>query len=211
MSRLLSRHQAFLLVLAALSPALLPTSARAQFALAPGTYQLANGAQGTASLKFVPAEADHPTLLTGVRNGQERSFRCAEVAAFTVDNHKFSRQDGFRLRAGYDAQHPGPVLLELVETGPVELFYYHYVAEMGASLKAHVRLPVLRKQGTQTFFVYSPQRTPGLPPGQGIGTFAAALFSADPVLQRRFATNVVTRADIADLVRAYNSGVRLKL
>jgi hypothetical protein len=122
-----------------------------------------------------------------------------------------SRQDGFRLRAGYDAQHPGPVLLELVETGPVELFYYHYVAEMGASLKAHVRLPVLRKQGTQTFFVYSPQRTPGLPPGQGIGTFAAALFSADPVLQRRFATNVVTRADIADLVRAYNQGVKLKL
>jgi hypothetical protein len=211
MSRLPSKSQAFFLLLTALSPALLPTSARAQFALAPGTYQLANGAQGTASLKFVPAEADHPTLVTGVRNGQERSFRCSEVTAFTVDTHKFSRQDGFRLRAGYDAQHPGPVLLELVETGPVELFYYHYVAEMGASLKAHVRLPVLRKQGTQTFFVYSPQRTPGLPAGQGNGTFAAALFSADPVLQRRFATNAVTRPAIADLVRAYNSGVRLKL
>ena len=211
MSRLLPKPQALLLALVALSPFLLPTSAHAQFALAPGTYQLANGAQGAASLKFVPAEADHPTLVTGVRNGQERSFRCAEVAAFTVDNHKFSRQDGFRLRAGYDVQHPGPVLLELVETGPVELFYYHYVAEMGASLKAHVRLPVLRKQGTQTFFVYSPQRTPGLPPNQGIGTFAAALFGADPVLQRRFATNAVTRTDIADLVRAYNSGVRLKL
>jgi hypothetical protein len=211
MSRLLPKPQALLLVLVALSPFLLPNSARAQFALAPGTYQLANGAQGAASLKFVPAEADHPTLVTGVRNGQERSFRCAEVAAFTVDNHKFSRQDGFRLRAGYDTQHPGPVLLELIETGPVELFYYHYVAEMGASLKAHVRLPVLRKQGTQTFFVYSPQRTPGLSPGQGNGTFAAALFGTDPVLQRRFATNAVTRTDIADLVRAYNQGAKLKL
>lgn len=190
---------------------MLPGVSHAQFTLAPGTYQLANGAQGSAELKFVPAEADHPTLLTGVRNGQERSFRAAEVTAFTIDNHKFIRQDGFRLRAGYDAQHPGPALLEAVETGPVELYYYHYVAEMGASLKAHVRLPVLRKQGTQTFFVYSPKHTPGLPVGQGTGTFAAALFGADPVLQRQFATNAVTREQLAGLVKAYNQGVRLKL
>lgn len=190
--------------------ALLANPARAQFSFADGTYQLANGAQGSASLKFVPAEGGRPTLLVGVRNGQERSFRSAEVTAFTIDNHQFTRQDGFKLRAGYEAQHPGPALLEAVETGPVELFYYHYVAEMGASLKAHVRLPVLRKQGTQAFFVYSPKRTPGLAPGQGTGTFAAALFSADPVLQRQFATNAVPRDQLAALVRAYNQGVRLQ-
>ena len=204
--RVFSGCGAGLLLLAAL----LPGPARAQFVLADGTYQLANGAQGSASLKFVPAEAGHPTLLTGVRNGQERSFRSAEVTSFTVDNHRFVREDNFRLHLGYDAQHPGPALLEVVETGPVELYYYHYVAEMGASLKAPVHLPVLRKKGTPLFVVYSPQRTPGLPTGQGTGTFAAALFTGDPVLQRQLATNAVTRAQLAELVRAYNQGVRLK-
>lgn len=190
---------------------LLARPAQAQFALADGSYQLASGAQGSAQLKLVPAEAGHPTLLTGVRNGQERSFRSAEVATFTIDNHRFVREDGFRLRLGYDAQYPGPALLEVVETGPVELYYYHYLAEMGASLKTMVRLPVLRKKGTPTFFVYSPKHTPGLPVGQGTGTFAAALFTGDPVLQRQLATNAVTKAQLADLVRAYNQGTRLKL
>ena len=189
---------------------LLPAFAHAQFVLADGTYQLANGAQGSAQLKFVPAEAGHPTLLTGVRNGQERSFRSQEVAAFTIENHRFVREDNFRLHLGFDAQYPGPALLEVVATGPVELYYYHYVAEMGASLKAPVHLPVLRKQGTSLFVVYSPQHTPGLPAGQGTGTFAAALFGSDPVVQRQFATNAVTRAQLADLVRTYNQGARLK-
>lgn len=82
---------------------------------------------------------------------------------------------------------------------------------MGASLKTMVRLLVLRKKGTSNFFIYSPKHTPGLPVGQGTGTFAAALVSSDPVLQRQLATNAVTKAQLADLVRAYNKGTRLKL
>ena len=189
---------------------LVPGLAHAQFVLADGTYQLATGAQGSAQLKFAPADASHPTLLTGVRNGQERSFRSHEVTAFSIDSHRFVREDNFRLHLGFDAQYPGPALLEVVATGPVELYYYHYVAELGASLKAPVHLPVLRKQGTSLFVVYSPQRTPGLAAGLGTGTFAAALFTGDPVLQRQLATNAVARAQLADLVRAYNQGVRLK-
>ena len=41
------------------------------------------------------------------------------------------------------------------------------------------------------------------------GTFVAALFPADPVLQRQFATNAVTRAQLQAAVHAYNTGVRL--
>jgi hypothetical protein len=37
----------------------------------------------------------------------------------------------------------------------------------------------------------------------------AALFPADPVLQRQFATNAVSRAQLAAVVHAYNQGVRL--
>lgn len=70
---------------------------------------------------------------------------------------------------------------------------------------------MLRKKGTATFFVYGPKHPPGLPVGQGTGTFAAASFTGDPVLQRQLATNAVTKAHLADLVRAYNQGTRLKL
>lgn len=184
--------------------------ARAQFSLAPGTYQLASGTQGTAEFKLEPAEADHPTRITGVRNGQARTFRPQDLSAFSSGEHRFSRQDGFRLRAGYDAQYPGPVLLEAIETGPVELFYYHYVADMGVGMKGYVRLPVLRRAGTQVFVVYSPGRTPGLPAGQGAGTFAAALFANDHALVRRFATNAVKPPELAALVHGYNQGTRVK-
>ncbi|MGI4737558.1 MAG: hypothetical protein ACRYG7_20515 [Janthinobacterium lividum] len=45
---------------------LLARPAEAHFALADGTYQLASGAQGSTSLKFMPAEAGYPT---SSRNG----------------------------------------------------------------------------------------------------------------------------------------------
>lgn len=188
---------------------LLPTVARAQYNFAPGTYQLSNGSKGEASLKLQLAEGGSPTMMVGVKNGQERRFRAAEVVAFTVENHRFVRANDFRFLSGTDADFKEPALLEILETGPVELFYYHYQVEMGPNFKAHVKLPVLRKAGTSTFFAYSPGRTPGFDPKLAPGTFVAALFAADPVLQRQFATNAVSRAQLAATVRAYNQGVRL--
>jgi hypothetical protein len=196
----------FLLAAGAL---LLPTAARAQFNFAPGTYQLANGSKGEASLKLTLAENGRPTMMVGVKNGQERKFRAAEVLNFTVENHHFVRVNNFRFFSGTDAGFKEPALLEILETGPVELFYYHYQVEMNPSLKAHVRLPVLRKAGTPAFFAYSPGRTPGFDQKLAPGTFVAALFPADPVLQRQFATNTISKAQLAAAVHAYNQGVRL--
>ncbi|WP_125916986.1 hypothetical protein [Hymenobacter coccineus] len=189
---------------------LLPGKARAQFAFAPGHYKLATGAQGDADLKLVLAEDNRPGAMAGVRNGQERSFRLAQVAAFSVDGHSFARQDGFKLRAGFDAQFTDPVLLEtVVVDGPIELFHYYYVAPMGP-LKAHITLAVLRKKGTNNFFVYSPKHAPGLNAQQALSPLVAGLFPADPILQRQLVSNQVTRVQLPDLVRAYNKGVRLK-
>ncbi|MDO7853752.1 hypothetical protein [Hymenobacter convexus] len=196
----------FLLAAGAL---LLPTAARAQYNFVPGTYQLTNGSKGEASLKLQLAENGSPTMLVGVKNGKERRFRSAEVVAFTVDNHRFVRVNDFRLLSGTDADFKDPALLEILETGPVELFYYHYQVEMGPNFKAHVKLPVLRKAGTSTFFAYSPGRTPGFDQKLAPGGFVAALFPADPVLQRQFATNAVSRAQLVAAVHAYNQGVRL--
>ena len=190
--------------------ALRPGRARAQFVLAPGTYQLATGARGTASLQLVLAAGGRPAAVAGVKDGRARTFRSAEVAAFTVGDHRFVRVDGFRLRSGTDADFSDPIFLELLETGPVELFYYHYQVEMGPNFKAHVKLPVLRKAGTAAYFAYSPGRTPGFDPKLAPGTFVAALFPADPVLQRRLALNGIARAQLPDVVRAYNRGVRLQ-
>jgi len=187
---------------------LTPPAAQAQYALAPGTYQLTTGATGAAEFKLEPAEADHPTRVAGVRNGQTRTFQPEDLSAFTTGEHRFQRQDGFRARYGFEARYPNPVLLEIVESGPVELFYYHYIADMGAGMKGYVRLAVLRRAGTQAFVIYSPQRTPGLPAGQGAGTFAATLFAADPALLRRFATNAVKAQEIAEVVRGYNQRVK---
>ena len=197
----------FLLAAGAL---LLPAQVRAQFNFAPGTYQLANGSKGEASLKLVLAENGSPTMMVGVKNGQERKFRAAEVTTFTVDKHRFVRVDDFRFLSGTDVGFKGPALLELAETGPVELLYYHYQVELGPSFKAHVKLPVLRKAGTTAFFAYSSGRTPGFDQKLAPGTFVAALFPADPVLQRQFATNAVGRAQLAAVVHAYNQGVRLR-
>jgi len=197
----------FLPVLAAL---LAPAMAVAQFISAPGTYELATGSKGTASLKLVPAEGDRPTTVVGVKNGKERTFRPTELAAFSVGDHRFVRVDGFRFRSGADAAFSGPVWLEVVETGPVELYYYHYKAEMGTNFTAHAKLPILRKPGTNAFLAYSPTRTPGFDAKLGAGTFVAVLFPADPVLQRQFATNAISRAQLPDAVRAYNQGVRRK-
>ena len=188
---------------------LLPAVARAQFNFAPGTYHLANGSKGEASLKLALAENGSPTMMVGVKNGKERKFRAAEVTAFTVENHRFVRVNDFRFFSGTDADFREPALLEILETGPVELFYYYYQVDMGTNFKAHVKLPVLRKAGTSTFFAYSPDRTPGFDQKLAPGGFVAALFPADPVLQRQFAINGISRAQLAAAVHAYNQGVRL--
>ena len=201
------RYYVPVIVLAAL---LWPALAQAQFNFAPGTYQLANGAKGSASLKLVLAENGSPTMMVGIKNGRERKFRSTELTAFTIENHRFITVNDFRFRSGTDADFKDPALLEILETGPVELFYYHYQAELGSSFKAHVKLPVLRKSGTTTFFAYAPGRTPGFDQKLAPGGFVASLFPADPVLQRQFATNSVSRAQLAAVVRAYNQGVRLK-
>lgn len=187
---------------------LLPSLARAQFNFAPGTYQLANGATGTASLRLVLAVGGSPTVVVGVKNGRERKFRSNEITPFTIDGHRFVQAANFRFRSGDDAGFQDPAFLEIVETGKVELFYYHYQVTMGPNFQAHVKLPVLRKPGTTTFFAYSPGRTPGFDSKLAPGTFVAALFPADPVLQRQFATNGISRAQLAAAVHAYNQGVR---
>ena len=199
------------LLLALLTAALLlPGPAWAQFTPAPGSYQLANGATGTATLRLVLAEGGQPTTVEGIRNGRKRTLRSAELAAFTIENHRFIRVDNFRFRSGADAAFNDPAILEVIETGAVELFYYHYLAEMGPNFLAHPKLPVLRKPGSSVFFAYSPSRTPGFDSKLAPGGFVAALFPADPVLQRQFAVNAISRAQLAAAVRAYNQGVRLK-
>ena len=75
---------------------LLPGRVQAQFTFAPGHYQLASGAQGDADLKLVLAEDDKPGAMAGIRNGQERSFRPAQVTSFSIDGHSFARQDGIK-------------------------------------------------------------------------------------------------------------------
>ena len=189
---------------------LLPTVARAQFNFAPGTYQLSNGSRGEASLKLLLAENGSPVMMVGIKNGKERRFRAGEVSSFSVESHRFVRVSDFRFLSGTDADFQEPVLLEILESGPVELFYYHYQVEMGPSFKAHVKLPVLRKAGTSTFFAYCPGRTPGFDQKLAPGGFVAALFPADPVLQRQLALNAIGRAQLPAIVHAYNQGVRLK-
>ncbi|WP_210517570.1 hypothetical protein [Hymenobacter terricola] len=196
----------FLLTAGAL---LLPAMARAQFNFAPGNYELTNGSKGEASLKLALAENGSPTMMVGVKNGKERKFRAAEVTAFTIENHRFLRVNDFRFLSGTDADFKEPTLLEILETGPVELFYYYYQVDMGPNFKAHVTLPVLRKAGTSTFFAYSPGHTPGFDQKLAPGAFVAALFPADQALQRQFATNAVSRAHLAAIVHAYDQGVRL--
>ena len=196
----------FLLVLGAL----LPSVARAQFAFAPGSYQTVSGEKGAAQFKLVLAENGAPTTVVGSRNGRERKFRVSELTTVTIDTHQFIRVDNFRFLSGTDADFKGPALLEILETGPVELYNYYYQVEMGTNFKAHVKLPVLRKAGTTLFFAYAPGRTPGFDQKLAPGGFVAALFPADPVLQRQFATNAVSRAQLAAVVHAYNEGVRLK-
>ena len=193
-----------------LSVALLPAAAHAQFQFAPGTYQLANGSKGEASLKLALAEGGSTTMMVGIKNGKERRFRTAEVTAFTVDNHRFVRVNDFRFLSGTDTDFKEPALLEILETGPVELFYYHYQVDMGPNFKAHVKLPVLRKAGTSTFFAYSPSRSPGFDQKLAPGGFVAALFPADPVLQQQFAINAVPRAQLAAVVHAYNQKLVIK-
>ena len=188
---------------------LLPGAVHAQFNFAPGSYQLTNGAKGTASLKLVLAEGGSPTMMVGTRNGQERKFRSTDVASFNVDSHQFITVSDFRFRSGDDKDFKDPAILEAIETGPVELFYYHYQVAMGTNFTGHARLPVLRKRGTNTFFVYCPGRTPGFDQRLAPGTFVAALFPADPILQQQFATNAISRAQLVAAVHAYNQGVRL--
>ncbi|WP_201982446.1 hypothetical protein [Hymenobacter rubidus] len=186
-----------------------PGIAQAQFAFAPGTYELANGSKGSAQLKLVLAEGGSPATVVGSKNGRERTFRSPELPVFTIDTHRFVRANDFRLLSGTDAESKDPAWLEILETGSVELYFYYYQVEMGPNFKAHVKLPVLRKPGTSTYFAYSPGRTPGFDQKLAPGTFVAALFPADPVLQRQFATNAVSRAQLAAVVHAYNQGVRL--
>lgn len=188
---------------------LVPRLSLAQFTLAPGTYELATGATGTAALQLVLAEGGKPTVLVGVKNKREHRFRTSEVTACSIENHRFIQVTDFRFRSGTDADFKEPTLLESLEVGAVELYYYHYLVDMGPNFKAHVKLPVLRKPGTSVFFAYAPGRTPGFDQKLAPGGFVAALFPADPTLQRQLATNSITRAQLPAVVRAYNQGVRL--
>ena len=199
----------FFLLLLAAAGLLSPRAARAQFNMATGTYQLVNGSTGTAQLRLVLAENGSPTRVVGSKNGRERQFRPAELKAFSIDNHRFTQVSDFRFFSGTDADEKGPAWLEIVETGTVELYYYHFQVEMGPNFKAHAKLPLLRKPNSEVFFAYSPSRTPGFDSKLAPSAFIAALFPADVVLQRRFATNGVSRAQLVGAVHAYNQGVRL--
>jgi len=198
----------FLLLLAAL--AFSPGRSQAQFSPAEGSYELNNGEKGTATLKLVLAEGNAPTRLVGTKNGRERTFRSAQIKSFSIENHRFASISNFRFHSGTSANSSEPALLETIETGAVELFSYYYLVEMGTNFKAHVTLPVLRKAGTSVFFAYAPGRTPGFDLKPAPGGFVAALFPADPVLQRQLATGSIGRAQLAAAVRAYNQGTRLK-
>ena len=99
----------------------LPGLARAQLNFAPGTYQLANGTKGNALLKLVLAEGGRPTVVIGSKAGRERTFRPADLPAFTIDVHRFIRVNDFRFLSGTDAAFPGATWLEALETGPIEL------------------------------------------------------------------------------------------
>ena len=189
---------------------LLPAVARAQFSFAPGTYQLANGSKGEASLKLALAKGGSPTMMVGVKNGKERKFRTAEVTAITMESHRFMRVNDFRFFSGTDADFKEPALLEIIESGPIELFYHYCQVDMGTNFKAHVKLPVLRKASTSAFFAYSSDRMPGFDQKLAPGGFVAALFPADPMLQRQFAITGISRVQLAAAVHAYNQGVRLK-
>ena len=197
------------IVFAIILALIFPSRVRAQFNFAPGSYRLTNGATGTAALKLVLAEGGSPTMMVGVKNGKERKFRSTEITSFAVDTHQFITASGFRFRSGEDQEFTDPVILETMDTGAVELFYYYYLVAMGTNFTGHAKLPVLRKRGTNTFFVYCPSRTPGFDQRLAPGTFVAALFPADPILQRQFATNSISRAQLVAAVHAYNQGVRL--
>ena len=71
-------------------------------------------------------------------------------------------------------------------------------------------LPVLSKAGSSVFFAYAPGRTPGFDAKLAPNGFVAALFPADPALQRQLAIGTLTKPALAAAVRAYNQGVRLK-
>ena len=185
-----------------------PGPAFAQFAPTAGTYELASGEKGSATLRLVLAEGGAPTRLVGTKNGRERTFRSAQVKAFSLADRRFVSVGNFRFHSGTAASSPEPALLEIVETGAVELFNYYYQVEMGTNFKAHVTLPVLRKVGTGVFFAYAPGRTPGFDPKLAPNGFAAALFPADAALQRQLATGSIGRAQLAAAVRAYNQGVK---
>ena len=166
------------------------------------------GEKGTAVLKLVLAEGTAPTRVVGTKNGRERTFRSGQLKSFSIENHRFVRADNFRFHSGTAAGSAEPALLEIVETGAVELFNYHYQAEMGTNFKAHVTLPVLRKAGTAVLFAYAPGRTPGFDAKLAPNGFVAALFPADAVLQRQLVAGSIGRAQLAAAVRAYNLGAK---
>ncbi len=198
----------FSLLLAAL--AFWPGRATAQFIPAEGTYELTTGEKGTATLRLVLAEGSAQTRVVGTKNDRERTFRSSQIKSFSVGSQRFVRIDNFRFHSGTAAGSSEPALLETVETGAVELFNYHYQVEMGTNFKAHVTLPVLRKAGTSVLFAYAPGRTPGFDPKLAPNGFVAALFPADPALQRQLATGSLKKPELAAAVRAHNQGIRLK-
>lgn len=190
-----------------LSGLLLP--AQAQFKFAPGSYTLTDGSRHEGTLKFVLAGFLQPAKLKIKEAKGAQGLDLEQVSSFDTDNHRFQRVDDFPFPGGYDSNHGGPVFMELIESGEIELFAYHYTFQAG-NYVAEVVLPVLHQQGTSAYSVLNSDDARGIDVRntQQARESVALLFDKDPELQKRILAGAVVSANIVQYVRAYNSGAK---
>ena len=182
--------------------------AQAQFKFAPGFYTLTNdSSRHEGPLKFSLAGFIQPAKLRAREANGTQTLDLNQVSSFVIDNHQFQRVDDFPFPAGYDDKYDGPIFLELVESGEIELFAYHYTFQAG-NYVANVVLPVLRHRGTTDYAVLNSDDARGIdvrntPQAR---ESVARLFNKDPELQKRILAGAVLSANVIQYVRAYNAG-----
>lgn len=185
-------------------------SAQAQFQFAPGTYTLTDGSIHEGSLKFVLTNFRQPAKLKIKDAKGNQNVDLKYVNSFTIDNHSFQRIDEFPYPGGYDSDHDGPVFMELIESGEIEIFAYNYIFQAGSNYIAFITVPVLRRKGTTDYAVLNSDNVHGIDVRDTprARESVALLFSKDSELQRRVLAGAVLSANIVQYVRAYNSGAK---
>ncbi|RTQ47891.1 hypothetical protein EJV47_18405 [Hymenobacter gummosus] len=186
---------------------LVPMVGRAQYRFAPGRYTLTNGRSIEGVFKLDVNRISGGRLYQRVDSTHQRRIQLRDVASATLAGRRFLVLEKFRAGVGINEHEVARDLVEVAETGSVELLRYTFTSYHPSAASGpfqYSRSYYARPGGTEALLPYF---TRGTEPFWADNTDFAELFPRWPALQARLLLGTVAPDSLAHYVRRYNNSL----